>query len=783
MQDTEWVNAHLTELLATGQEPLMKFEIEVGEDNWIELNALDGKNYVEGISISLGGASMTPNPIGGTVKAALSNEDGIFHPEHPSSGYEDYLKTGRKVRASIGAKYGDTDYYWQRVIGFIDEPRFEALNQKVSISGRDYMKLLEDTELRSPDNYWGTYATFSSLPSDGILGSELYAEVDAMDINNEDPNVDDWPVTGACTFESQADEGGGSEHVGKLISTDSDAYTKNSDVGTAEAGKEYKVTFKYKRVTGAAKLRVSIWQDDGSEKQLAFISGLDSLDYETATIYFTAIVGGPIIMKVAIWEITAGTHQFRIDQISIWEFIPYEEISYQLEEASKGPYRVLLKQNGTWDDVWQGEEDEGWGYEESTRRVFFDHNKTIVAGTDNLKIYYYTTQALENIVADLLVIAGLYDDRAAALEGMDDTDPEVDIYRVRFKAGTTVLDAIKKICERCDYRFYFKHDGTPVFKAKPSYSDALTDGGLNLWDDADNLTNWDKSEAGTSTVNRESGEANKVEGAFSCRLDVDEGNSDVYISQTNRPLTPLKRHKLVIWYKMSVEGKTAKFTLRNTGSNVYLQDDGTWGASHEITLVNSTIWKKYEIYFYAHADYSSYYINLRRNDAASSLIYFDDVSIWREEFTFTDQKHIASFSNYQDKGEIKNRIVIEGEKQAEPVSKEETIPSELKGEVHDDTSIDEYGERTLTIKNHLFQDQDSITHAETGMCAILLAEYKDPKWYTDLEIPFNPVPLEMGDVIGWKERLSPTLEITRRGLIRDIKINKFTTTYKCENLT
>ena len=90
-----------TQLLASGQEPLAKFEIYVGAA-WVNLCALDGKNYLEDWSISLGGASMTPNPIGGTWSVTLSNEDSIFHPSHPTSAYAGYLVTGRKARLSIG---------------------------------------------------------------------------------------------------------------------------------------------------------------------------------------------------------------------------------------------------------------------------------------------------------------------------------------------------------------------------------------------------------------------------------------------------------------------------------------------------------------------------------------------------------------------------------------------------------------------------------------------------------------------------------------------------------
>ncbi|MCK4786999.1 MAG: hypothetical protein KAV87_24790, partial [Desulfobacteraceae bacterium] len=147
-----------------------------------------------------------------------------------------------------------------------------------------------------------------------------------------------------------------------------------------------------------------------------------------------------------------------------------------------------------------------------------------------------------------------------------------------------------------------------------------------------------------------------------------------------------------------------------------------------------------------------------------------------QAFTFLDPKQLSSVETYQDQNEIKNRVIIEGMKQADPVSEEEKIPPELRGMVSDATSIAAYGERTLTIKNHLFQTQAAID----AMCATKLAEYKDPKWYSDIEVPFNPAPIEMGDTIGWEERLSPILDISQEGIVRDIKISNFNTTYVCE---
>jgi len=545
------------------------------------------------------------------LSAVLLNKDSIFHPKHPDSAYTDWLKTGRKTRLSIGAKYGGTDYYWQRVVGYL-EPRFDMPEFKVNVSGADYMKFLQDTELRSPDNYWGASETFDSLSSTGIVGSELYTEGDAMDILNEGAHVDGWTEKNYCTFEAQYDASAPSgDYVGKaFIAFQGPASVKNNAVATVVAGEEYLFKFKYRKVSGEGEMDIRVLQDS---TYLGGTSGLCMITYTEGSFRFTAASSGSVKIQLGFNTTTVDT-EFRVDQFSIFRFVPYDERYYELPEACKGPFRVLLDDV----DVWQGEEDEGWYYEENTRRVFFDINKTVANGTNNLVIHYFTTEAMENVVARILYLAGLYASEAAALAAMEYTATEITIDRIWFKAGSKCLNAIKKLCERSDYRFHFKYDGTPVFKPKPA---------------------------------------------------------------------------------------------------------------PETTA-----------------------------------------------FTFTDQKHITSANPFQDRKEIKNRIVIKGEKQAEPVGKDETLPPELKGEAYDQDSIDEYGERTLTIDNHLFQDQASID----AMVASLLAERKDPKWYADVEVPFNPVPLELGDKMGWKGRLSPILEITQTGVIRDIKIDTFDTLYKCE---
>jgi len=172
---------------------------------------------------------------------------------------------------------------------------------------------------------------------------------------------------------------------------------------------------------------------------------------------------------------------------------------------------------------------------------------------------------------------------------------------------------------------YGTHPNVPVI-SEFTGPNLLTDGGLNEWDDADNLTRWSKTENGTSTVNREATE--KIEGDYSCRLDIDASNSVCQIYQVNVPLTSLKRYKIIIWYKNSVAGKTCQFYIRNTGNNVYLKEDGTWNVGlYQIVLPNSLVWTPYELPFYAHADYSSYIVLLQTKTAPSSSIYFDNISI------------------------------------------------------------------------------------------------------------------------------------------------------------
>jgi len=474
----------VAQLLAIGQQPLLKFELWEG-GAWRNLCALAGKHYVESIDISLGGASMTPAPVGGTWGVMLANEGSIFHPDH-GGAYAGYCVAGREVRMSIGARYGGVDYYWPRIIGQMEEPDFEAPSFKANISGSDYMKFLTDAQFQELDatypNHWGTSQTFDSWPNDGLLGVEMYTNHGAMDTADDGGgtfhNVTNWIATG-CTF-VPFDEPG-EKHVGKMTDADTGppSRLRLPDVGTnAVAGRTYRVKFKHRIVggEGSKAIKIQIFQTALIKQVIYFPTD----EWKEQTIYFTATDTAAIEMR--FW-LSATAYELWLKDISVWEYKPVAERFYQLPAGSKGPYHVTYNDNGGAVKVQQGEEDEGWYHEQATKRVFFDYNKVVIDGTgkNNVEIFYYTTTALEDVVAKILWYAQVYDpgthapyaNEAAAKAAIVGTapiyvDPNVDIDKVWFEAGSAMSNAIRMICERCNYRFYFRHDGTPIFRPAPA---------------------------------------------------------------------------------------------------------------------------------------------------------------------------------------------------------------------------------------------------------------------------------------------------------------------------
>jgi len=144
---------------------------------------------------------------------------------------------------------------------------------------------------------------------------------------------------------------------------------------------------------------------------------------------------------------------------SVTKSVVADQAEYDLPVACNGVYIAYLDGTQIYDR-------DTWTYDRGNNKfVFLPSEIPAAGGTDNLIIYYYTTQDVEDVVADILVAAGLYADQAAALSDMDYEATGVTIDRVRFGSGVQALYAIKKLCERVDYEFHFKYDGTPLFRS------------------------------------------------------------------------------------------------------------------------------------------------------------------------------------------------------------------------------------------------------------------------------------------------------------------------------
>lgn len=461
-----------SQLLANGQRNLWKLEVYDGA-NWINICSIDGKSYLKSVSLSLGGPGATADPIAGKWSATLDNYNAIFHPANTASDYDTLLRIGRKVRISVGGTYGGSDVYWQRLIGYMDEPRFTHSTRTVTLSGTDYMQDLIDADLRSPDNYWGASQTISTVATVQTIGAEAYAEADAVEIGaGEAGNVTNWAATDAAVS-SVAEVGGGSTYVMKLERATASLVGSalNNDVATLTAGTLYQVSFKYIKVgAGAGGLDARILKT-GTTTLWGGVSGLTSTSWATATFQFTAPESAAARMKFTFYQLASGTY-FYIDQVSVKEVTGANiNTPYALDSASNGPYYVTL--DGS--PIWFADGLAGWYYDETAYAISFADDKVVATGTNNLVVYYYTTQTAENVVADILVAAGIYATQAAALAAMDYTATSVTIDRVGFDAGTSCLEAVRKVCERCNYRFWFDGLGVAHFKPAPTSASSSFD--------------------------------------------------------------------------------------------------------------------------------------------------------------------------------------------------------------------------------------------------------------------------------------------------------------------
>ncbi|MBA7538136.1 hypothetical protein ES705_30410 [subsurface metagenome] len=120
-------------------------------------------------------------------------------------------------------------------------------------------------------------------------------------------------------------------------------------------------------------------------------------------------------------------------------------------------------------EIYKGSE---WGYVESTNKFsFLADTIPTFNGTNNLKIYYFQVQVVENVVAKILLSAGIFAneterDNWLASDYMKVTGYSID--RIWFNTGSSALEAIRLLAEVVQYRFYFDYAGNPIFRPKAS---------------------------------------------------------------------------------------------------------------------------------------------------------------------------------------------------------------------------------------------------------------------------------------------------------------------------
>lgn len=479
-----------SQLLEPVQNMLFKLEVWDGAA-WRNLANLGGRSYLKGIQVSLGGARQSTTPVAGTWSAIIDNRAGIFHPKHPTSTWAGLLRTGREIKISVGGTYGGVAYYWQRLAGFMEAPSFDHGAHEVHIGGQDYMQLLTSTILGEQDpiaesgsgsgsggvddiingpTHWGGRATFDSKATGGA-GSELYDEADACEIGaGEADNVNNWscPIGGAVSSEGPAPESNYLLRLTRdadwLMSGDNE-YCENTNVASLTVGQRYIMSFWGRTVYNASDSggygRLQVRQGSTSLGQVNF-SG-DGGYYQ---LIFTAASTAAMILRLyGSGKYARGGDYFEIDEVSIKTYDPDTWWQYDLPVECTGPYFLTL--DG--EPIGMGYQDDqtSWHYDQQANSVHFGEQAVIENGADNLKVYYYTTQTLENVLADLLVYCGLYASRAAALADMDYTPTGISLDRVWFDPNTTALAAVAKICERANYRFWFSFDGKPCFQPAP----------------------------------------------------------------------------------------------------------------------------------------------------------------------------------------------------------------------------------------------------------------------------------------------------------------------------
>jgi len=177
-------------------------------------------------------------------------------------------------------------------------------------------------------------------------------------------------------------------------------------------------------------------------------------------------------------------------------------------------------------------------------------------------------------------------------------------------------------------------DGAYLF-GRHGAVDGLVNGNMETWITASNLASWTEQDAGGACgIAREAVIVHG--GTYSCKIFTGAPGDFASINQ-NFTLTAGDLCTFSFWYENPTAGvDPLRVYIKDTGNNVYLKSDGTWGAgiAQPILLPQVAVWTKYEIAFIVHPTYSNYNVRIYKGHSPgnpASAYYVDDAHFFMEE--------------------------------------------------------------------------------------------------------------------------------------------------------
>ena len=125
------------------------------------------------------------------------NTDKRYFSWNTASEYYNWLKQGRRIKIYAGIKVNSTDYYYQWIIGRVDNYNlFTVAGEEIcTIEGRDFMRTVLDYKLYSPNTHWGTAITFNTVANQADYEMPAWWDLAIVNYDNKSFDVSSQDTT------------------------------------------------------------------------------------------------------------------------------------------------------------------------------------------------------------------------------------------------------------------------------------------------------------------------------------------------------------------------------------------------------------------------------------------------------------------------------------------------------------------------------------------------------------------------------------------------------------